>query len=216
MAPLIVLTTGAPEPDRSPLPSPEPEGAAPPGQDAQWLPQWVNYRSWIPSAEALVEWVVHSLETLQGIASETLSSHVSGGQYNTGVDKHTPERKFSAREVDTIVQPAVTAAVTATVTATKELIAGTEPKSPAERSYFWPDMPTSYGAGRVVDYDGARYFRDVNAFVAQVKDSVAYYTAEVVRNNLQNCLKGQAFIWYSDIVPQSTKKRRIYGVYTLD
>jgi hypothetical protein len=72
--------------------------------------------------------------------------------------------------------------------------------------YFWPDMPSQYGAGRVIDYDGTRYFRDVNAFVAQVRDSVAYYTAEVVRNNLHNCLKGQAFTWYSDIVPQSTKK----------
>jgi hypothetical protein len=72
--------------------------------------------------------------------------------------------------------------------------------------YFWPDMPSQYGAGRVIDYDGTRYFRDANAFVAQVRDSVAYYTAEVVRNNLHNCLKGQAFIWYSDIVPQSTKK----------
>jgi hypothetical protein len=65
--------------------------------------------------------------------------------------------------------------------------------------YFWPDMPIHYGAGRVINFDGARYFRDINAFVAQVKDSVAYYTSDIVRNNLQNCLKGQAFIWYSDI-----------------
>jgi hypothetical protein len=72
--------------------------------------------------------------------------------------------------------------------------------------YFWPDMPLHYGIGRVIDYDGSRYFRDVNSFVAQVQDSVAYYTAEVVRNNLQNCLKGQAFSWYSDIVPAATKK----------
>jgi hypothetical protein len=27
-------------------------------------------------------------------------------------------------------------------------------------SYFWPDMPLQYGAGRVIDYDGARYFRN--------------------------------------------------------
>jgi hypothetical protein len=60
--------------------------------------------------------------------------------------------------------------------------------------YFWPDMPTHYGTGRVIDFDSARYFRDVIAFVAQVKDSVAYYTSEVVRNNLPNCLKRQAFI----------------------
>jgi hypothetical protein len=73
--------------------------------------------------------------------------------------------------------------------------------------YFWPDMPLHCGAGRVVDYDGSRYFRDVNSFVAQVQDSVTYYTAEVVRNNLQNCLKGQAFSWYSDIVPAATKKQ---------
>jgi hypothetical protein len=72
--------------------------------------------------------------------------------------------------------------------------------------YFWPDMPISYGAGRVVDYDGSRYFRDVNAFVAQIEDSIPYYTPEVVRNNIQNCLKGQAFTWYSDIISATTKK----------
>jgi hypothetical protein len=72
--------------------------------------------------------------------------------------------------------------------------------------YFWPDMPISYGASRVVDYDGSRYFRDVNAFVAQIEDSIPYYTPEVVRNNIQNCLKGQAFTWYSDIISATTKK----------
>jgi hypothetical protein len=72
--------------------------------------------------------------------------------------------------------------------------------------YFWPDMPLHYGIGRVVDYDGSRYFRDVNSSMSQIEDSVVYYTAEVVRNNLQNCLKRQAFSWYSDIVPAATKK----------
>jgi hypothetical protein len=38
--------------------------------------------------------------------------------------------------------------------------------------YFWPDMPLQYGVGRVIDYDGSRYFRDVNSFVAQIQDSV--------------------------------------------
>jgi hypothetical protein len=76
----------------------------------------------------------------------------------------------------------------------------------ADVGYFWPDMPASYGPGRIVDYDGSRYFRDVNSFVTQLKDSMAYYTAEVVANNIQNCLKGQAFTWYSDILPAPTKR----------
>jgi ubiquitin C-terminal hydrolase len=45
------------------------------------------------------------------------------------IEKNATERKFSAREVDTIVQAAVTAAVQATVTATKELIVGTSQES---------------------------------------------------------------------------------------
>jgi hypothetical protein len=38
------------------------------------------------------------------------------------IEKQTPERKFTATEVDSIVQAAVSAAVKATVTATKELV----------------------------------------------------------------------------------------------
>jgi hypothetical protein len=71
--------------------------------------------------------------------------------------------------------------------------------------YFWPDMPPSYGVGRVVDLEGKRYFRDVNAFVAQINDTIPYCSAEVVRNNLHNCFKGQAFTWYSDILTATTK-----------
>jgi hypothetical protein len=33
-----------------------------------------------------------------------------------------------------------------------------------------------------------------------------YYTPKVVANNIQNCLKGQAFTWYSDILPAPTKR----------
>jgi hypothetical protein len=44
-----------------------------------------------------------------------------------------------------------------------------------EVGYFWPDMPLSYGPGRIVDYDGSRYFRDVNSFVTQLKDSMATF-----------------------------------------
>jgi hypothetical protein len=71
--------------------------------------------------------------------------------------------------------------------------------------FFWPDMPLSYGIGRIVDYDGSRYFRDVNSFVSQIKDTIPYYGAEVVRNNIHNCFKGQAFTWYSDVLNQTTK-----------
>jgi hypothetical protein len=71
--------------------------------------------------------------------------------------------------------------------------------------YFWPDMPLSYGVGRIIDYDGSRYFRDVNSFVSQIKDTIPYYGAEVVRNNIHNCFKGQAFTWYSDVLNQTTK-----------
>jgi hypothetical protein len=55
-------------------------------------------------------------------------------------------------------------------------------------------MPSSYEPGRIVNYDDSQYFRDVNSFVTQLKDSMEYYTAEVVANNIQNCLKGQAII----------------------
>jgi hypothetical protein len=60
-------------------------------------------------------------------ALNKLNERIHGDRPNTTekanrVEKHTPERQFSATEVNAIVQAAVTAAVTATVTATKELI----------------------------------------------------------------------------------------------
>jgi hypothetical protein len=59
-------------------------------------------------------------------ALNKLNERVHGDRHTTEkanrVEKHTPERQFSATEVSAIVQAEVTAAVTATVTATKERI----------------------------------------------------------------------------------------------
>jgi hypothetical protein len=75
----------------------------------------------------------------------------------------------------------------------------------SEFGYFWPDMPASYGYGRIIDHDNARIFRDVNSFIMHIRGSVPYYGAETIRNNLPNTFKGQAFSWYNDILPDATK-----------
>ncbi|KAA8899473.1 hypothetical protein FN846DRAFT_892442 [Sphaerosporella brunnea] len=86
MAPLIVLTTGGPQPDRQPPPSPQLEGAATPGQDAKRSPQGDNNQPQSTMVEVLVECVTYLLETCQRITSRTLSSQLSGaGKYSTGL-----------------------------------------------------------------------------------------------------------------------------------
>ncbi|KAA8898268.1 hypothetical protein FN846DRAFT_991734, partial [Sphaerosporella brunnea] len=76
MAPLIVLMTGAPQPERPP-PTHQLEGAAPPGQIAQRPPQRGNDQPRNRMALWSLEWITHFLETYQGIATETLSNHIS-------------------------------------------------------------------------------------------------------------------------------------------
>jgi hypothetical protein len=61
------------------------------------------------------------------------------------------------------------------------------------------------GIGRIVDYNGDRYFRDVNAFVSRVRDSIPHYGVEFMRKNLHNCLRGKAFAWYKDVVGETMK-----------
>jgi hypothetical protein len=75
----------------------------------------------------------------------------------------------------------------------------------ADVGFFWPDIPTSMGTGRIVDYKNERYFRDVNAFVSRIRDTIPHYGAELMRNNLHNCLRGEAFAWYNDIIRNAMK-----------
>jgi hypothetical protein len=75
----------------------------------------------------------------------------------------------------------------------------------SEFGYFWPDLPASYGYGRIIDHDNARIFRDVNSFITHIRGSIPYYGAETIRNNLPNTFKGQAFTWYNDILSDTTK-----------
>jgi hypothetical protein len=73
--------------------------------------------------------------------------------------------------------------------------------------YFWPDMPISeYGPGSFVEYDGCWYFRDVQAFAERIEQAIAFYTEEVVRNNLQDSFKGLASTWYNESIPRSTRR----------
>lgn len=76
----------------------------------------------------------------------------------------------------------------------------------SEVGYFWPDMPSSSGTGRYIDLgEKGRAFRDVNAFVSRFVDQIPYMGKECVRNNVHNCLRGSAFAWYNDILPEQTK-----------
>ncbi|RPB07443.1 hypothetical protein P167DRAFT_404470 [Morchella conica CCBAS932] len=76
----------------------------------------------------------------------------------------------------------------------------------SEVGYFWPDMPKSSGTGRYIDFgEKGRAFRDINAFVSRFVDQIPHLGKECVENNVHNCLRGSAFAWYNDILPEQTK-----------
>jgi hypothetical protein len=75
----------------------------------------------------------------------------------------------------------------------------------AEVGYFWPDIPKNMGLGRIVDYKGDRYFRDVNVFILRIEYSIPHHGAELMHNKIHHCLRGEAFIWYNDFLGDTMK-----------
>ena len=70
--------------------------------------------------------------------------------------------------------------------------------SPEQIGYFWPDMPQSDYADDVAEISGRTHFRNVRDFTDAAKMVIASQTMaeHTVRNNLQQCLKGTALLWY--------------------
>ena len=55
------------------------------------------------------------------------------------------------------------------------------------------------------------YFRDVTVFIDRIKDVARVKGPELVRNNLQICLRGEALEWYTSQLTDNEKRLMTYG-----
>lgn len=63
--------------------------------------------------------------------------------------------------------------------------------------FFDPHLPQSYGSGPVVRDGKDLYYRNVHLFVERVRDLSKTKGDELIKTNLNTCLRGTALIWYT-------------------
>lgn len=68
---------------------------------------------------------------------------------------------------------------------------------PEELGFFDPHLASSYGPGPMIRDGKDIWIRNVHLFVERIKDLMATKGAELVRQNLNTCLRGYALIWYT-------------------
>ena len=67
---------------------------------------------------------------------------------------------------------------------------------PEDLGFFDPHLPTSYDTGPMIRDGKDVYYRNVHLFIERVLDLASTKGADVVRTNLNTCLRGSALIWY--------------------
>ena len=75
---------------------------------------------------------------------------------------------------------------------------------------FYDGKSSDTGAG--MEHGGKEtYFRDVLVFIDRIKDVARVKGAELLRNNLQICLRGEALEWYTCQLTDNEKRLLTYG-----
>lgn len=75
---------------------------------------------------------------------------------------------------------------------------------------FYDGKSSDTGAG--MEHAGKEtYFRDVIVFIDRIKDVARVKGAELLRNNLQICLRGEALEWYTCQLTDNEKRLLTYG-----
>ena len=74
---------------------------------------------------------------------------------------------------------------------------GTPQWRPEELGFFDPHLPSSYGTGPMVRDGKDLYYRNVHLFCERIHDLAITKGEELVRANLNTCLRGTALIWYT-------------------
>ena len=81
----------------------------------------------------------------------------------------------------------------------------TVPWKPHDVGIFWPNIPTSYGTGDVINEGKEWYYRNIHSFVARVRVAAATRDATTLRQNLDLCLKGEAQDWWTNQLSHVTQ-----------
>ena len=63
-----------------------------------------------------------------------------------------------------------------------------------EIGYFWPDMEDDVA---IKQAGNAIYYKDVNVFVDRMRDIITYKGEDLVKANIQACLRGAALNWFT-------------------
>lgn len=81
-----------------------------------------------------------------------------------------------------------------------------------EIGIFEPDLPVDerHPAGDVITVGRDTIYRNVDAFCERILDAISSKGAELVRDNLQSCLRGQAIRWFTHELA-AIDKRAIRG-----
>lgn len=75
---------------------------------------------------------------------------------------------------------------------------------------FYDGKSNDTGAG--IEHAGKEtYFRDVTMFIDRIRDVARVKGAELLRNNLQICLRGEALEWYTCQLTDNEKRLMTYG-----
>ena len=81
---------------------------------------------------------------------------------------------------------------------------------------FWPNIPSSYGTGDVVDDGKEQYYRNVHSFIARIKVTMLSRDVPTIWQNLDNCLKGEAQDWWTNQLAHVTRVSIMYDTNDLD
>ena len=68
---------------------------------------------------------------------------------------------------------------------------------PEELGFFDPQLPQSFGKGEIVYQGKDLYYRSVILFIERIRDLADVKGAELIRTNLNTCLRGAALGWYN-------------------
>ena len=87
---------------------------------------------------------------------------------------------------------------------------------PHDIGIFWPNIPSSYGTGDVVNDRKKWYYCNVHSFIAQIKIIILSWDVLTIQQNLNNCLKREAQDWWTNQLIHIIRVSIMYDINGLD
>ena len=81
---------------------------------------------------------------------------------------------------------------------------------------FWPNIPSSYGTGDVVNDRKEQYYHNVHSFIVRIKIIILSWDILTIQQNLNNCLKSEAQNWWTNQLAHITRVSIMYNINNLN